>query len=296
MYEFYFDKVLLPVTPDKLTMKIGGADKTYTLMNEGEISVLKSPKLTDIEFDLLLPNNQYPFAVYPTSKFVPAVYYLDLIKGYKQDKTPFQFKITRVFPNGKAIFDTDMKVSLDSYTIKESADNGFDVVVSIKLKQYRDYGTKTCDVKLDTEKPKASVKKDRPVTSNAPTTAGKEKVITVKKGDTLWGICKTHLGNGALYPQVAKENGISNPNLLQIGQKIKLTASVTSGKASKNVVKDKTSGGSKNKPPFAILTSSYGVVRTNIKTWNEAYGYYNANGGSGKGWKITDSDKDVITL
>ena len=299
MYEFYFDKVLLPVTPDKITMKIGGADKTYTLMNEGEISVLKSPKLTEVEFDLLLPNSKYPFAVYPTSQFVPAMYYLDLIKGFKQDKTPFQFKITRVFPNGKAIFDTDMKVSLESYTMKESADNGFDVVVSVKLKQYRDYGTKTCDVKLDTEKPKAAVKRDRALTYNAPTTAGKEKVVTVKKGDTLWGICKTHLGNGALYPQVAKENGISNPNLLQIGQKIKLSATVTSGKS--NTVKAgtltyKTSGGSKNKPPFAILTSSYGVIKTNIKTWNEAYGFYNANGGSGKGWKIVDSDKDVITL
>lgn len=295
MYEFYFDKVLLPVTPEKLTMKIGGANKTYTLMNDGEISVLKSPKLTDIEFDLLLPNNQYPFAVYPTSKFVPAVYYLDLLKGFKQDKTPFQFKITRMFPNGTAIFDTDMKVSLESYTIKEAADNGFDVVVSVKLKQYRDYGTKTCDIKLDTEKPKASVKNTRAVTNNAPTTAGKEKVVTVKKGDTLWGICKTHLGNGSLYTQVAKENNIANPNLIYVGQKIKLSASVTSGQKT-TTVKDKTSGGSKNKPPFAILSSSYGVVRTNIKTWNEAYGYYNANGGGGKGWKIVDSDKDVITL
>ena len=294
MYEFYFDKVLLPVTPDKITMKIGGADKTYTLMNEGEISVLKSPKLTDIEFDLLLPNNPYPFAVYPTSKFVPAVYYLDLIKGYKQDKTPFQFKITRMFPNGTAIFDTDMKVSLESYTIKESADNGFDVLVSVSLKQYRDYGTKTCDVKLDTEKPKASVKKDRPVTNNAPTTAGKETVVTVKDGDTLWGLCRTYLGNGSLYPTVAKENKIANPNLIHAGQKITLSANVTSGK--KAINKDDTSGGSKNKPPFAILTSSYGVVKTNIKTWNEAIGYYNANGGSGKSWKVVDSDKDVITL
>lgn len=227
MYEFYFDKVLLPVTPDKITMKIGGADKTYTLMNEGEISVLKSPKLTDIEFDLLLPNNPYPFAVYPTSKFVPAVYYLDLIKGYKQDKTPFQFKITRMFPNGTAIFDTDMKVSLESYTIKESADNGFDVVVSVSLKQYRDYGTKTCTVTTDSGKTTAAVNKKRPVSDNAPTTAGKEKVVTVKKGDNLWAICKTHLGDGSLYKAVAKENGIPNPNLIYAGQKIRLSATVT---------------------------------------------------------------------
>lgn len=291
MYEFYFDKVLLPVTPEQITIEIDGADKTYTLMNEGEISVLKSPKLTGISFDFLLPNTDYPFAVYG-SKFVPAVYYLDMLKKYKEEKKPFQFKVNRKFPNGKMIFETDMKVSISSYTTKESAENGFDVVVSIKLKQYRDYGTKTCAIVLDTEKPKASVKKDRPLSDNAPTT-GKETTITVKKGDTLWGICKTHLGNGSLYPTVAKDNGISNPNVLKIGQKITLKPNIGS-----NDVKTiyATSGGSKNKPPFAVLTSSYGMVKANIKTWNEAYGYYTANGGSGKNWKISDADKDVISI
>ena len=295
MYEFYFDKVLLPVTPEKLTMKIDGQDKTFTLMNDGEIDILKAPKLTDIEFDILLPNVQYPFAVY-NSGFVPAVYYLDMLKTYKQEKKPFQFKITRTFPNGKAIFDTDMKVSLKSYTTKEDAKNGFDIVVSVKLKQYRDFSTKTCDVKLDSTKPTASVNKTRAVTDNAPTTAGKEKVVIVQSGDTLWGICKTHLGDGSLYTTVAKENGINNPNLLQVGQKIKLSTNVTTQNTTPKKTETKTSGGSKNKPPFAIFTASYGGIRTGIKTWNEAYGYFTANGGANKGWMIIDTDKDVISL
>lgn len=299
MYEFYFDKVLLPVTPDKLTMKIGGANKTFILMNEGEIDILKSPKLTEVEFDVLLPNVEYPFAVYGAG-FVPAVYYLDMFKKYKQEKKPFQFKVTRTFPNGKAIFDTDMKVSLESYSTKESAENGFDIVVSVKLKQYRDFGTKTCTVNLESAKPTAAVNKSRAVSDNAPTTAGKEKTITVKQGDTLWAICKEYLGDGSAYPTVAKENKISNPNLLQIGQKIILTTNVTTPNAlSKKAIakfEDTPSGGSKNKAPFAILTASYGVARSGIKTWNEALGYYTANGGAGKGWKIVDADRSVITL
>jgi LysM repeat protein len=302
MYEFYFDKVLLPVTPDKLTLEIDGADKTYTLMNEGEISVLKSPKLTGISFDFLLPNTEYPFAVYG-SKFVPAVYYLDMLKKYKEEKKPFQFKVIRNFPNGKMIFETDMKVSIVSYTPKESADNGFDVVVSIKLKQYRDYGTKTCKIETkstkgntkENVKPTVKVQATRAVSDNAPTQKGETKVITVKKGDTLWGICKTYLGDGSLYPTVAKENGISNPNKIQIGQKITLSTNVTSGNVTKQTTV-KTSGGSKNKAPFTVLTSAYGVVKANVKTWNEAIGYYQANGGNGKGWQIVDSDKDVISV
>ena len=59
-YYFYLGKTLLPVAPQKLQLKIKGANKTYTLINDGEINVLKTPGLTDIEFDALLPNVKYP--------------------------------------------------------------------------------------------------------------------------------------------------------------------------------------------------------------------------------------------
>jgi LysM repeat protein len=130
----------------------------------------------------------------------------------------------------------------------------------------------------------------------APNASGKEMIIVVKKGDTLWGICKTYLGNGSLYPAVAKANGISNPNLILVGQKIKLSAGIATTEQKTGRKEFSPSGGSKNKPPYAILSSSYGVVRANIKTWNEAYGFYMANSGPSKGWKIVDSDNSVVTI
>lgn len=48
---------------------------------------------------------------------------------------------------------------------------------------------------------------------------------TVKKGDTLWGIAKTYLGDGSKYTQLAAINNISNPNRIYVGQVIKLTSS-----------------------------------------------------------------------
>lgn len=147
-YYFYLGKTLLPVAPQKLQLKIKGANKTYTLINDGEINVLKTPGLTDIEFDALLPNVKYPFAVYKNG-FTRAKSFLEVLKNYKQDKETFQFIVTRTLPNGKMLFDTNMKVSLESYTIKEDAKNyGMDVMVTIKLKQYRDYATKTCNIKF----------------------------------------------------------------------------------------------------------------------------------------------------
>lgn len=51
----------------------------------------------------------------------------------------------------------------------------------------------------------------------------------VVKGDTLWGIAKKYLGNGARYTELAAINNIKNPNLIYVGQIIKLTSSGGSG-------------------------------------------------------------------
>lgn len=62
MYQFCMDGVLLPVTPSSLTIKVANQNKTVTLINEGEINILKLPGLSKISFSALLPNQRYPFA------------------------------------------------------------------------------------------------------------------------------------------------------------------------------------------------------------------------------------------
>lgn len=53
------------------------------------------------------------------------------------------------------------------------------------------------------------------------------KVIeyTVQKGDSLWDIAAKFLGKGELYTKIAKNNGISNPNLLTVGKVLKIYTS-----------------------------------------------------------------------
>ena len=65
-YDFYLDKTLLPFAPGKLQIKIGNANKTVTLIDGGEVNLLKTPGLSDIEFECLLPQVQYPFSAYPS--------------------------------------------------------------------------------------------------------------------------------------------------------------------------------------------------------------------------------------
>lgn len=214
MYSFYFDSVQLPIAPSKLSIKVRNQNKTINLINEGEVNILKKAGLTEVNFDARLPQVRYPFAIYPNG-FRSAEFFLNRIESLKQNQEPFQFVVSRVAPSGKLLFDTNMRVSIEDYEIKEDADEGLDVIVSIKLKQYKDYGTKVPVIKSTPSKTTVSVEKQRPVTKTVP------KTYTVASGDSLWKICKKELGDGSKYNEIAKLNGISNPNLIRPGQVIR---------------------------------------------------------------------------
>lgn len=226
MYNFFLDGVQLPIAPPSMSMKINNKNETITLINEGEVNLLKKAGLTDIEFEVEFPNVKYPYAVYPNG-FQPAAYFLEHLEKLKLSQEPFQFIVNRLKPDGSLLFDTNMTVSLEDYTIDEDAENGFDVKVPIRLKQFTPFGTKKLNIKntpsasnsggKDQPKQKATVEKTRPTT-------GKEtpKTHTVKSGDTLWAIAKKHLGDGSKYIQLAKLNNLSNPNSIKVGQVIKL--------------------------------------------------------------------------
>lgn len=182
-YDFYLKKCLLPITPDKLQIKINNANETLTLINEGEINILKTAELTDVEFECRIPQVKYPFATYK-SGFKGASYFLDYFESLKVDKKPFQFIVSRTMPNGKVLFSTNMKVSIEDYKITEQAKDGFDLTVKIKLKQYRDYGTKTVNIKIAASKPKATVQETRSTESKPATKSYKVGDIVNFHGGT----------------------------------------------------------------------------------------------------------------
>lgn len=225
-YNFYLDKLLLPIAPSQLKTSINGNNKTYVMIDEGEINILKTAKLTDIEFECDIPQVQYPFAVY-SSGFQKAAYFLNYFEQLKTSKSPFQFIVSRTLPNGKVLFSTNIKVSMESYTITEANKNGFDLTVKIKLKQYRDYSTKTCQVTIKNEKATATKKKERPAsTTKKSNGSGLPTTYTVKSGDCLWNIAKKYYGNGAKYTKIynANKDKIKNANLIYPGQVLTIPA------------------------------------------------------------------------
>lgn len=216
MYSFYLGGMKFPITPSELEVKIKGANKTLTLANEGEINFLRTPGLTEVEVDMVVPAFRgYSFS----DSYRSPDYYLSQLESMMTSKEPIQFVVSRTSPSGSLLFDTNLKVGIEDYTIKEDAEDNSDLTISISLKQYRSYGTKTVELpKKEKEEEKKTVVKTEP--KRETTSKPKTKTYTVKSGDCLWTIAKKYYGNGAQWNKIynANKGKINNPNLIYPGQ------------------------------------------------------------------------------
>lgn len=213
-----------PITPGALTIKVGSNNKVVNLIDGGDVNILKSPSLMEISFDARFPMRQYPYA----REFVSFNIYLETFKRLKEQKKSFRFIVARSTPNGTRTWDTNILVALEDFEVKESVDEGDDVIISFKLKQYKEYGVKL--VKITNSK---HSKPTTTSTSNTPRPADPEIPVQyyIKEKETLFSISKKVYGTGDHHRQlyqmnkpaledVAKKNGYessSNGQLIFTG-------------------------------------------------------------------------------
>ena len=114
---------------------------------------------------------------------------------------------------------------------------------------FKDYGTKEPQSEPET-KPEAS----------KPTTTKKETKYTVKAGDTLSAIAKKY---GTTYQELAKYNGISNPNIINVGQVIKIPTEV------KEEVKKETVYTVKSGDTLSSIAKKYGTTYQELANYNK---------------------------
>lgn len=208
-YHFYLCGVEMPVLPAKFSQKVKSKNTTENLLDGRTINIAKSPGLTDVPVPLVFPMLGGAHA---------PDYYLEKLKNFTTKKKPTQAILTRTAPDGKLMYDTNIKVLIEDYNIVEDGKEGLDVQVDVSLREYVDYGTQTFDVKTVTvggvKQKIAKITKERE-TTNKPTA----KTHTIKNGETLWSIAALYLGSSSRFKDLvnANKDKITNPNNVPAG-------------------------------------------------------------------------------
>jgi len=103
--------------------------------------------------------------------------------------------------------------------VSDDVAEGFDLAVSISLKEYRNYGTKIMNFTLieDQAETVETTGETEPERQGEPAKTGS---YTVVNGDSLWKIAKQLLGDGNRWQEIYNLNRdkVSNPNLIHPGQ------------------------------------------------------------------------------
>ena len=219
MYRLYLKQdgkqILLPVTPSEIEMKTGNRNKAVYILNFGEMNLAKKPGLQEIRFTALLPGRMYSF-VQTEGGFHEPEYFLNCFKEYKAAAKPVQLILFRRLADGTQLFCGNMDVLLEDYTVTEKGGEQGDFWVEMHWKEWKAAKSIRYSVK--------SQNGGNVLVEQGQKRQAKEPAATymVKKGDCLWNIAKRELGDGTKYKEIAKKNGISDPNRIYPGQVLKL--------------------------------------------------------------------------
>lgn len=187
----YFD-----VNQTEISISKMSSPKTYILANGGEIAIPCTDRLSTIQFS-----------------------------GYFYDFDNY-YAILNMLENGDILqlYIKGLNVPINLYVIItafDTVERGGDIdciEYSITLKEYV---SQTVNMISSTNSSSESISSQNstelPETLNIPAT------YVVKTGDTLWAIAKKYLGDGEKYSELVTLNDIKNPNLIYVGQEIKIS-------------------------------------------------------------------------
>ena len=220
MYYFYLDNLQIPIPPKSLDIAYSNKNETIDLLQTGEVTIPKPLGLTEYSFEIILPNSKYPFNQSILEKSKKAEHYLKKIHGMKTAGSPVKFTVVRMKPTGEMLSMITERVTIENIVTKEDHDYGFDVYLTVTLKQWRDYGTKKLVVDENKDgTANAAVKTERP-TNKVP-----DKEVTSPNGfnkSTLQRVVKQQFGNTNNLFKIAALNKIGVPCYLGATQAISM--------------------------------------------------------------------------
>ncbi len=197
----------IPVLPAKLNVSSPGKNERVTVLELGEVLLLRKKGLRILSWESFFPVSKAP---YVTGQIKDPVSIVQAIQKARDQKSPVRFLITGTD------LDCNLRMGIDSFEYEERSGELGDLYYTIKLYEWKDISPKRIVL---------PEKKEEPAKAQEPERPGKpeqtSKTYTVKPGDCLWNIAKAIYGKGSDYTKIYNANkGVigSNPNLIYAGQ------------------------------------------------------------------------------
>lgn len=200
-------EINIPVLPAKLNVSSPGKNERVTVLELGEVLLLRKKGLRILSWESFFPVSKAPYTV---SQIRDPVSIVQAIQKARDQKSPVRFLITGTD------LDCNLRMGIDSFEYEERSGELGDLYYTIKLYEWKDISPKRIVL---------PEKKEEPAKTQEPERPGKpeqtSKTYTVKPGDCLWNIAKAIYGKGSDYTKIYNANkGVigSNPNLIYAGQ------------------------------------------------------------------------------
>lgn len=200
-------EINIPVLPAKLNVSSPGKNERVTVLELGEVLLLRKKGLRILSWESFFPVSKAPYTV---GQIRDPVSIVQAIQKARDQKSPVRFLITGTD------LDCNLRMGIDSFEYEERSGELGDLYYTIKLYEWKDISPKRIVL---------PEKKEEPAKTQEPERPGKpeqtSKTYTVKPGDCLWNIAKAIYGKGSDYTKIYNANkGVigSNPNLIYPGQ------------------------------------------------------------------------------
>ena len=141
-YKFFADMggdtIEFPVNPKEYSISYPSDNKTYNVLDIGEIVVPRLPSLMEVSWESYFPGDSDDPLIYGHDWTDPEDY-VEAIIDARDNQEICDLVISRYDARGSKMFDTNISAVIDSFETTEKGGEAGDVYYKIKFKEYRDF-------------------------------------------------------------------------------------------------------------------------------------------------------------